>query len=154
MGKNQNTPKLPHLRYEQVIAAAALRDPAGERKALILRVQPPLLDADELVVMDGYDPRPGETSISLHGEDLSRVVSFLAAYPSLAAAVDGDDVNLRLKGLAKLIRGSEGDDSSFDREVAYFVSNALEDLAARLESSPTHKVTVGLLKKSAKTGGA
>ena len=107
------------------------------------RVAPPpmALQNDDLssVRVSARLPIPGreDKPFSISGDDLARALEFVRSYNNVAHALDGDDVNLQLRGLATVIGafGSEGCDRVLDQEAAFFLEDAVRNLVARLECS-------------------
>ena len=106
-------------------------DPDTEYNDLLGRVKPPLLSLEEIVIKRARMTNPGEKPFSVHGTDLARLLSFLEAHNNLAHTLDAGDVNLRLRGLAELLRA---ENYCLGENAAFFVANTLDDLAARLET--------------------
>lgn len=96
--------------------------------------QPPAasLPLDQVVVT-ATRTRPYSAPFTIAGKDLARLVGYAEQRGSIGAVVDNGHVNLMLRGLAELLHGHDENDCRLGTAAAFFVAQALEDLAARLE---------------------
>jgi hypothetical protein len=106
------------------------------RTGPLANVEGPLLTLGQVVIVSTDPLSPGQERFTISGQELAALLSFRERYKSTRGAVDGADVNLRLRGLANLLAAHYGKEGcQLDEDGAYFMSCTLEDLAARLEVS-------------------
>ncbi|MGH7392426.1 MAG: hypothetical protein ACREM3_23665 [Candidatus Rokuibacteriota bacterium] len=75
------------------------------------------------------------TPFSIHGAELAKVLGFLRSYNNLYHAIDGDAVNLSLRGLAQTLNALGSPDYDGETgDACLFLAEAVENLAARLEA--------------------
>src|ERR1043165_1285411 len=99
------------------------------RDELMQSIEPPAMTLDDIVIHQRH-AELGKETLVLTGRELAHVLSLRTRYNNLPHMVENGDVNIRLRGVADLLRTAE----DLSREGLYFVACALEDLAARLEA--------------------
>jgi hypothetical protein len=128
----------PSTGAPQAARLANVVDPVVSQRALLERVEVPYLPLDRIVLTTRVVAEEGPGAgyaFSVAGEDLAALLHYVQNLGSVRAAVDDGDVSLRLRGLAELIDAHATDESRIDNNAAYFITNTLNDLAARLETS-------------------